>query len=83
MFLGAVCPDQQPYDAERAWVRSFWDALRPPTLGIGSYVNGMTEGEDDRIRAAYGDKYARLQQIKGKCDPDNVFHRNQNIRPLL
>ncbi|TCC29840.1 FAD-binding oxidoreductase [Kribbella sindirgiensis] len=83
IVMVAVCPTPEPYAAERAWVRSFWDALRPHTLGIGSYVNGMTEGEDDRIRAAYGDKYLRLQQLKAKYDPDNAFHRNQNIKPLL
>jgi FAD/FMN-containing dehydrogenase len=29
----------------------------------------------------YGDKYERLLEIKRKYDPDNVFHRNQNIKP--
>ncbi|WP_405063710.1 FAD-binding oxidoreductase [Kribbella sp. NBC_01505] len=68
-------------EAEKQWVRSFWEALQPHTAGIGSYVNGMTEAEDDRIKASYGSKYERLQQIKAKYDPDNVFHRNQNILP--
>ncbi|MFF1817451.1 FAD-binding oxidoreductase [Kribbella sp. NPDC058245] len=67
--------------AEQQWVRGFWEALQPHTVGIGSYVNGMTESDDDRIKASYGPKYERLQQIKAKYDPDNVFHRNQNIKP--
>ena len=68
--------------ADRAWVLSFWDALRPYAIGIGSYVNGMTEFEEDRVRASYGAaKYQRLARIKAEYDPDNVFHRNANIKP--
>jgi FAD/FMN-containing dehydrogenase len=40
----------------------------------------MEEGED-RVEAAYGENYGRLAKIKGKYDPDNVFHVNQNIKP--
>ena len=36
----------------------------------------------DRVRAAYGDDaYGRLQALKRNYDPDNAFHRNQNIVP--
>ena len=67
---------------ERAWARNFWDALRPHSLGIGAYVNAMSEFEEDRVRAAYGpDKYNRLARTKAVYDPTNVFHRNANIRP--
>ena len=70
------------YAAEREWVRDFWDALRPHATGSGSYVNFMTETDEERVRAAYGAaKYARLARIKTTYDPDNVFHRNANIRP--
>lgn len=63
-------------------MRSFWEALRPYAIDIGSYVNAMTEVEDDRLRASYGpDKYDRLAAIKRTYDPDNVFHRNANIKP--
>ena len=82
--ITAPCPDPELFDAERAWVRSFWEALRPHSSGLGSYVNFMSEYEEDRVRAAYGaEKYDRLTRIKAEYDPDNVFHLNANIKPAL
>lgn len=82
IFIIAVSPTPEPLPAERVWVRSFWDALQPHTLGIGTYVNAMSGDDFDRVKAAYGDaKYARLAEIKTAYDPGNVFHRNVNILP--
>jgi hypothetical protein len=44
-------------------------------------VNFMTEDESARVESAYSLNYARLKQIKGKYDPENFFHLNQNIKP--
>jgi FAD/FMN-containing dehydrogenase len=82
VFIVGMAPTEELLAAERDWVRSFWGELRPYAMGIGSYVNGMAEFEADRVRASYGPaKYERLARIKAKYDPDNVFHRNANIKP--
>ena len=41
----------------------------------------MTDEEGDRVAAAYGSNYERLVEIKRRYDPDNIFHKNQNIKP--
>ncbi|WP_423184132.1 BBE domain-containing protein [Arthrobacter sp. NyZ413] len=38
-------------------------------------------GAQSRIQDNYGANYDRLQAIKGKYDPGNLFHVNQNIKP--
>ncbi|MFF0338610.1 FAD-binding oxidoreductase [Kribbella sp. NPDC004875] len=81
MFTMATTPGLDGLDAERAWVRRLWDALQPHAISIGSYVNGIAEPDEARLRASYGPKYDRLVETKRKYDPDNVFHRNQNIKP--
>ncbi|HET7322826.1 MAG TPA: BBE domain-containing protein, partial [Halococcus sp.] len=52
-----------------------------PHSADGAYLNFIMEEGAERIRATYGDNYERLQEIKGKYDPENVFHVNQNIEP--
>jgi hypothetical protein len=82
--IDAACLDPAQLDAERAWVRTFWEALVPHASNTGGYVNFMAEYEEDRVRATYGPaKYERLARIKAEYDPDNVFHLNPNITPAL
>jgi FAD/FMN-containing dehydrogenase len=80
-FLLGFSPTADIYPAERAWIRSLSDALRPMMMGDSAYLNSLSEDDDHRIRASYGHKYDRLAAIKAKYDPGNIFHRNANIKP--
>jgi len=66
--------------AIRAWARQVFEQLAPYATGNG-YVNFLTEDETDRVAASYGENYPRLQAIKRRVDPDNLFRVNLNIRP--
>lgn len=78
----SLAPDAAGWAPGRDWVRGLWTALQPYALGIGSYVNTMSEFEEDRIRASYGEaKYRRLAGVKAHYDPDNTFRGNANIPP--
>jgi hypothetical protein len=73
--IAAAAPTPEIYEAEREWVRTFWSALAPHAPGVGSYVNFMTDPDEDRAPAAYGPgKYERLARIKAQYDPNNMFH---------
>ena len=73
--------DPADADANIAWARELWEATQPYARGV--YVNYLGVGDTpERVRAAYNPRtYARLAALKRQYDPDNVFHRNQNIPP--
>jgi FAD/FMN-containing dehydrogenase len=78
--IGASTATAEGFEQEREWVRSFWSALEPWHTTV--YVNFLDDEGDERIRAAYGEeRFARLQALKRRYDPDNVFRLNQNIPP--
>ena len=47
------------------------------------YVNFMPEDEPDRLVEAYGGNMQRLQAIKARYDPGNLFRVNHNIKPMV
>ncbi|MDQ4093519.1 MAG: FAD-binding oxidoreductase [Actinomycetota bacterium] len=80
--IAGIGPTPELLTADRAWVRSVWNALRPFAQHSGGYVNSMTDDDESRVRASYGPaKYERLARIKARYDPDNTFHLNANIKP--
>jgi FAD/FMN-containing dehydrogenase len=69
-------------DGCMAWARDTYTAMTP-FMASGRYVNYLGDDEPgDPVAAAYGPNYRRLQELKTKYDPNNIFHINQNIRPL-
>jgi FAD/FMN-containing dehydrogenase len=65
---------------KQAWVDRFVAALRQGD--DSAYVNFLSDEGPERVRDAYpGTTYERLAAIKATYDPDNLFHRNQNIAP--
>jgi FAD/FMN-containing dehydrogenase len=63
------------------WARSYSESLQPHSAA-GGYVNMIMDEGDDRVRAIYGANYDRLAEAKAQYDPDNLFHVNQNIKPV-
>ena len=80
MVIAGIHPEASGADEVRRWAQAYWEELHPYSLG-GSYVNFLMEEGIERVQATYRDNYARLQAVKAKYDPENLFHLNQNIRP--
>jgi FAD/FMN-containing dehydrogenase len=66
--------------ANVAWARDVYNDMQPFSSG-GVYLNfpGMGEGGEALVRDSYAGNYARLQSIKAKYDPDNLFRSTFNI----
>lgn len=64
-----------------AWARDTYARMKP-YLGAARYMNYLGDDESmDALTAAYGANYSRLQRIKARFDPTNLFRMNQNIAP--
>jgi FAD/FMN-containing dehydrogenase len=73
--------DQETSDAHHRWAREMAAAVRPH-IASGVFLNFVSDASEERVRSTFGrEKYARLEAIKEKYDPTNLFHMNQNIPP--
>ncbi len=72
--------DARDDERVRAWARQAFQEAAPHATGSG-YVNFLTEDEAERVAASYGTNYPRLQAVKRRFDPSNLFRMNLNIAP--
>jgi FAD/FMN-containing dehydrogenase len=81
LVIPSVWTDPADNDANVAWSRETFAAMRPH-FARGRWLNYLGDDQsEDAIRAAYGSNYERLEEIKRRYDPENVFHLNHNIAP--
>lgn len=67
--------------AHVGWVRALWSELEPHLQGT-AYVNHLAaDDRPEKVRASFGENYARLRALKAKYDPRNLFRLNANIVP--
>jgi len=64
----------------RDWARTAFSATAPHATGSG-YVNFLTDDEAERVAASYAGNYPRLQALKRRFDPGNLFRMNLNVAP--
>lgn len=74
---------ENPADTDRniEYTRGIAGAMKPWTTGR-AYLNFIGDEGPGRVEAAFGpERFARLQALKDKWDPHNLFCHNQNIPP--
>jgi FAD/FMN-containing dehydrogenase len=65
---------------QRDWLTSYYNSLHRYASGQ-AYQNYIDASLKDWETAYYGANYKRLQQVKAKYDPKNLFTFPQSIRP--
>lgn len=68
-------------DETRPGIQSAWDEI--VALGDGVYGNFLTSTDPEWSSRMYPPHtMARLREVKSEWDPQNVFSRNHNVRPV-
>ncbi|MGH6906956.1 MAG: FAD-binding oxidoreductase [Aestuariivirga sp.] len=82
LSLDAIWSKPADDAANIGWVRQAWKDMQRHSTGR-MYLNFPGHGEGDGlVREAFGaETYERLQKVKRKYDPKNLFRMNQNILP--
>jgi FAD/FMN-containing dehydrogenase len=78
---------KDPADDEQcvAWTRNAWNEMREKYAQHGgAYLNIDSYSDDGLawVKETFRENFPRLQQLKGRYDPLNLFRLNPNIPPL-
>ncbi len=79
----AIWEDSAEDVAHIAWARRTADSIAPASFSGAGYANYASFDEtSERVRAGFGpERFARLQAVKRRYDPDNRFRFNLNVPP--
>jgi FAD/FMN-containing dehydrogenase len=85
LSIDSVWSEAADDEVNIAWTREFWKRMQPYSHHGRMYLNfpGLGEEGEQLLRDSFGANYARLQAIKRKYDPGNVFRFNSNIQPAV
>lgn len=74
--------DADKDQANIQWTRASLKEVQDLTQAR-TYLNfaGFAEDMEKMVRGSFGENYGRLQAVKAKYDPDNLFRTNFNISP--
>jgi hypothetical protein len=83
LHITSLWADAGDDEANIAWTRGLGAAMKPFATGR-VYVNFIGDEGHDRVVASFGrEGYARLQALKDRYDPENLFSSNQNVEPSV
>jgi FAD/FMN-containing dehydrogenase len=81
LLIPSVWVDPADTDKNVKWTRATHAALSNH-LVERRWLNYLGQDQGfDAVRAAYGPNWERLVKVKGRVDPENLFHRNHTLPP--
>jgi FAD/FMN-containing dehydrogenase/pimeloyl-ACP methyl ester carboxylesterase len=81
LHITSLWADRTDDEANIGWTRELSAAMKPFTTGR-VYVNFIGDEGQERVVASFGEAgYRRLQALKDRYDPDNLFRGSQNVKP--
>ncbi|MHA7984995.1 FAD-binding oxidoreductase [Rathayibacter sp. CAU 1779] len=81
MFVTTMAGPEPVIDAAEPAFAAMWERLAPYV--DGAYVNFLSGASDADVAAVYPrETYERLAAVKGVYDPENLFSRTHNVRPV-
>jgi FAD/FMN-containing dehydrogenase/pimeloyl-ACP methyl ester carboxylesterase len=81
IHVTSIWEDPADDEANIAWTRELSAAIKPFTTGR-VYVNFIGDEGEERVVASFGTEgYRRLQALKDRYDPGNLFRTSQNVKP--
>jgi FAD/FMN-containing dehydrogenase len=85
LSIDSIWPAARDDQKNIAWTRDFWTRMKQFSDQGRIYLNfpGMGEEGERLVKDSFGHNYSRLQAIKRKYDPDNLFRFNSNIQPTI
>ena len=81
MFATVSWPLAEDGTPHVKYVKSYWAALERYTDGY--YTNEVADEGQHVIDENYQGNLPRLQQVKNRYDPQNVFRLNANVKPTV
>jgi FAD binding domain/Berberine and berberine like len=73
-------PEPAHTEQNVVWVRHVFETMHSFSSGkVNPNFSGAGEDNERFVRAAFGDNYQRLANVKHAYDPTNMFRLNQNI----
>jgi len=80
--ITSVWTDPATTEDNIAWTGETFEAMEPFLIGR-RYVNYFSEDDtgEQSARAAFGQNYERLVEVKTAWDPGNLFRQNTNVPP--
>lgn len=80
-FFNIGWGDSDESERSMSWVDQSIATMRK-FADVPDYVNYLSSQDESDIAKTYGDHYKKLQALKTKYDPNNIFHLNRNIKGL-